>query len=121
MALNANRRQAQYYVLTIDSLISRMQKLTATAQGQAWGTIGASLAFISGHIWTRHGNALLGQGELTGLGYVFSVSIYTVISRSMFATNRCLLKARAYFLADRITQAEYNAARKKCLKKAGMG
>jgi hypothetical protein len=63
---------------------------------------------------------LLGKAEFVYLGYAIGVAIYTILSRTFASTDKCLEKAKLYFVAEKITKGEYKRLRTRCLQKAGL-
>lgn len=107
--------------MSVAALLSQTHKLAKTVEGQAWGSLGASTAFIIGRLLTKNGITLLGQTEISSIGYVVAVAAYTLLSRSSISMNRCLTRAQILFGSEAITQGEYKKLREACLKKAGLG
>jgi hypothetical protein len=97
-----------------------MQKLAKAAEAQAWGSLGASTAYILGRIPAIKVGIPASQAELAGIGYVCAAAAYIILSRSLFATNRCLTIAKLLFVSERITKKEYDQSRRNCLKKSGL-
>jgi hypothetical protein len=106
--------------IALADIMHRMQRLSKAAEAQAWGALGGTTAFILGRFVQQKGGVLIAPAELSAVGYVCAIAAYTILSRSLFATNRCLTVARILFASGRINQAEYDQSRKKCLKKSGL-
>jgi hypothetical protein len=61
---------------------------------------------------------LLGKAGLVPPGYAIAVAVYATLSRTFASTDRCLEKAKLYFVAEKITQVEYRRLRARCLQKS---
>lgn len=97
------------------------RRLATTAQAHAWGVLGSATGYVAGSAITQTFKApLLGKAEFVPLGYAIGVAIYTILSRTFASTDRCLEKAKLYFIAEKITKDEYRRLRARCLQKAGL-
>jgi hypothetical protein len=101
-------------------LVRRSRGLAKSVEAQAWGSIGSVLGYVGGALWGTSGKPFLNRVELCSLAYVIAIASYAILSRSIFATNRCLFVAKLMFVNQKINQAEYDKIRSRCLKKAGL-
>ena len=104
------------------SVLSQLEKktkqLTTTATALAWGLLGSTLGYVFGSLWVHiDPRAFLSIREVSGVGYFVFLAGYTIITRSHSATHRCLSRAKLLFIAEQVTEREYNLMRGKCLKK----
>jgi hypothetical protein len=106
--------------LVIAELMKKVRKLATTVQSQAWGSLGAAFGFATAKVLIQRGVQFFSLVELTSIGYVAAISLYTIFGRSVFITNRCLLMASMLYAGQKIDAKEYDTMRKKCLKKAGL-
>jgi hypothetical protein len=101
-----------------NELRKKAAKLTTTAESQAYGVIGIVLGYLLWLFWNKHSKPWITAGQLCLITYSVALAAYALLSRSYFALKRCLLSARLLFLAETVTETEYNKMRSKCLKKA---
>lgn len=102
----------------LNELRKRASKLAATAESQAWGTIGIVLGYLAWSIWNKNGKPWLTAGQLCLITYAVAVATYALATRTFFALRRCLLSAKLLFVGEVISESEYKKMRAKCLKKA---
>lgn len=99
-------------------LEKRTKKLTATATALSWGLLGSTLGYVFGSLWTHiDPRAFLSVREVSGVGYCIFIAGYTIFTKSHSGAHRCLNRAKLLFIAEQVTEKEYNRMRDKCLKK----
>lgn len=104
------------YALT--RLEKRAKQLTVTATALAWGLLGSTLGYIFGSLWMhRDSHAFLSIREVSSVGYFVFSACYVIFTRTHSATRKCLSTAKSLFIAEQVTEKEYNLMRSKCLKK----
>ncbi len=102
----------------LNDLRKRVSKLAATAESQAWGAIAIVMGYIGWSYWNSYGKPWVPPGQLCLVTYAIGVASYAIVTRSFRSLKRCLVAARLLFLAEIVTESEYNKMRAKCLKKA---
>lgn len=103
---------------SLSALEKKARQLTKTATALAWGLLGSTVGYVFGSLWTHlDSHAFLSTREVAGLGYFAFLAGYAIFARSHFATGRCLSNAKLLFIAEQVTEKEYNRMRDKCLKK----
>ena len=91
------------------------------AKGFSWGLLGSTVGYALGSMWVhKDSHFFLSSGQVSGIGYCLFVAAYAIFQKSYFATSRCLNKAKLLFIADQVTENEYNRMRGKCLKTGGL-
>jgi hypothetical protein len=102
----------------LSQLERKTKQLTTTATALSWGLLGSTLGYVFGSLWVHlDSRAFLSIREVSGVGYAVFIAGYTIFTRSPSATNRCLNRAKLLFIAEQVTEREYNRMRDKCLKK----
>ncbi len=99
-------------------LEKQTKQLTKTATALSWGLLGSALGYVFGSFWLRvDPHAFLSVREVSGVGYFLFLACYAIFARSYSATHKCLSRAKLLFIAEQVTEKEYNRMRDKCLKK----
>jgi hypothetical protein len=111
-----NRLARSTSVLSL--LEQKAKQLTTTATALSWGLLGSTLGYVFGSLWVHiDSRAFLSIREVSGVGYFVFLACYAIFTRSHSATHRCLSRAKLLFIAEQVTEKEYNRMRDKCLKK----
>lgn len=92
--------------------------LAKTASAHAWGLLGSAVGYVFGSLWTHlDSHPFLNTKEVASLSYLGFLACYAIYRSTYFATERCLRKVRLLFIAEEVTEREYDRMRSKCLKK----
>jgi len=101
-------------------LFKMAKLLGTTATATAWGVLGGIAGEAAWSFWRRLESPFLGRLEFVTIGYCISVAVYTLLIRTQTGVAKNLAFAALLFADGQITNSEYQAMRKTCLKRAGL-
>jgi hypothetical protein len=118
MTTTADQEKLGHLTFGLVSIDKKVGQLTKSAKALSWGLLGSTLGYALGSLWVHlDSHAFLSVREVSSLGYVAFAGCHVIATRSRFATNRCLRNAKLLFIAEQVTEKEYNRMRDRCLKK----